>query len=76
MDITVRHAEPSDAEALHRIFRSRSAVPGTLQLPFPKSSLWQELQNTPEGLYQLVACVEDAVVGEPTLDTTPTRPRG
>ncbi|QIN84799.1 GNAT family N-acetyltransferase [Rubrobacter tropicus] len=76
MDITVRHAEPSDADALHRIFQARSVVAGTLQLPFPRLSLWQErLRNPPEGLYQLVACVEDEVVGELTLSTTPNRPR-
>ena len=76
MDITVRHAEPSDAEALHRLFGARSVMADTLQLPFPKLGLWRErLQNPPEGLYQLVACVEGEVVGELTLNTTPTRPR-
>ena len=76
MDITVRHAEPSDAEALHRLFRARSVMVGTLQLPFPRLGLWQErLQNPPEGLYQLVACTDDEVVGELTLHTSPTRPR-
>ena len=76
MDITVRHAEPSDAEALYRIFESRSVVYGTLQLPFPRRAFWRErLQNPPEGLYQLVACIEDEVVGEITLITSPNRPR-
>ena len=76
MDITVRHAEPSDAEALHRLFGARSVMADTLQLPFPKLGLWRErLQNPPEGLYQLVACVEGEVVGELTLNTTPARPR-
>ncbi len=76
MDITVRHAEPSDAEALHRLFGARSVMAGTLQLPFPKLSLWRErLQNPPEGLYQLVACAGNEVIGELTLITTPTRPR-
>ena len=76
MDITVRHAEPSDAEALHKLFGARSVVADTLQLPFPKRSLWRErLQNPPDGLYRLVACVGDEVVGELTLHTTPARPR-
>ncbi|MBA3950971.1 MAG: GNAT family N-acetyltransferase [Rubrobacter sp.] len=76
MDIMVRHAEPSDAEALHRLFQARSVIAGTLQLPFPKLSLWRErLQNTPEGLYQLVACIEEEVVGSLTLHTSPTRQR-
>jgi len=76
VDITVRHAEPSDAEALHRLFQARSVMAGTLQLPFPKLSLWRErLQNPPEGLYQLVACAGNEVIGELTLITTPTHPR-
>ncbi len=76
MDIMVRHAEPSDAEALHRLFQARSVIAGTLQLPFPKLSLWRErLQNTPEGLYQLVARIEEEVVGSLTLHTSPTRQR-
>ena len=76
MDITIRHAEPSDAEALYRLFGARSVMAGTLQLPFLRRSLWRErLQNPSEGLYQLVACVEGGVVGEVTLDTTPGRPR-
>ena len=76
MDITIRHAEPSDAEALHRVFSDPGVLSDTLQLPFPKLSLWREsLQNPPEGLYQLVACVEGEVVGELTLNTTPARPR-
>jgi len=76
VDITVRHAEPSDAEALHRLFGARSVMADTLQLPFPKLSLWRErLQNPPEGLYQLVACAGNEVIGELTLITTPTHPR-
>lgn len=74
--VTIRHAEPYDAEALHGIFQARSVVAGTLQLPFPRLELWQErLQNPPEGLYQLVACVEGEAIGEITLITSPNRPR-
>ncbi len=35
MEISVRHAEPEDYEALHRIFSGPVAVAGTLQLPLP-----------------------------------------
>ena len=75
-EITVRHAESPDAEALHRIFRDRSVIAGTLQMPFPRLSLWRErLEDPPEGLYQLVACTDEEVVGSLTLGTSPTRPR-
>ena len=74
MDITVSHAEPEDYESLHRIFSGPKAVVGTLQMPFPRAEMWRErLSEPPEGLYSLVACVEDEVVGEISLHTSPTR---
>ena len=64
MEISVRHAEPQDYEALHRIFSGPKAVAGTLQLPFPSAKTWRRrLAEPPEGLYPPVACVEGEVVG-------------
>jgi putative acetyltransferase len=74
--IQVRAAEPSDAEALHRIFCGPKAIAGTAQLPYPTVELWRErLGEKPEGLYGLVACVDGEVVGNLTLVTHPNRPR-
>jgi L-phenylalanine/L-methionine N-acetyltransferase len=74
MDITVRHSEPEDYKALHRIFSGPRAVAGTLQMPFPRAEMWRErLSEPPEGSYSLVACVEDEVVGSLGLETSPTR---
>jgi len=74
MDITVRHSEPDDYKALHRIFSSPQAVAGTLQMPLPSAETWRKrLSEMPEGLYSLVACVGDEVVGEISLHTSPTR---
>ena len=76
MEITVRHAEPEDYEALHRIFSGPKAVAGTLQLPFPSAETWRRrLVEPPEGLYSLVACVEGEVVGSIGLEISPARPR-
>jgi putative acetyltransferase len=76
MDITVRHSEPEDYKALHRIFSGSRAVAGTLQLPFPSAEMWHKrLSEPPEGLYSLVACVEGEVVGSLGLETSPTRGR-
>ena len=76
MEITVRHAEPEDYEALHRIFSGPKAVAGTLQLPFLSEETWRRrLAEPPEGLYSLVACVEGEVVGSIGLETSPTRLR-
>jgi putative acetyltransferase len=74
--VSVRHAEPGDYEALHRIFSGPKAVAGTLQLPFPSAETWRRrLAELPEGLYSLVACVEGEVVGSIGLETSPTRLR-
>jgi putative acetyltransferase len=48
-----------------------------LQLPFSSAELWRKrLAEPPEGLFSLVACVEDGeVVGNLGLHTFPNRPR-
>ena len=74
MDITVRHSEPEDYEAMHRIFSSPQAIAGTLQMPFPSAQAWHKrLSEPPEGLYSLVACVDEEVVGSLSLENSPTR---
>lgn len=75
--VTVRHTEPSDYEAVQRILAGPNAVWGTLQLPFPSAEQWRKrLAEPPEGLFSLVACVEDdEVVGQLGLHTFPNRPR-
>jgi L-phenylalanine/L-methionine N-acetyltransferase len=76
VEITVRHAEPSDAEALHRIMSGPKAAAGTLQLPLQPAEVWRRrLAEPPEGLFMLVACVEGEVVGNLGLHTSPNRPR-
>jgi|SRR5215207_8452561 len=70
----VRHAEPDDYQALHRIFSGPKAIAGTIQLPLPSAEAWRKrLVEPPEGLYSLVACVEGEVVGSLGLETSPTR---
>lgn len=76
MEIIVRHAEPSDYEAMHRIMSAPRVAAGTLQLPLQSSDSWRErLANPPDGLFLLVACVEGEVVGNLGLETSPNRPR-
>jgi putative acetyltransferase len=70
VEITVRHAEPDDYEALHHIFSGPRVIAGTLQLPFPSVEFWRRrLAELPEGSYSLVACVDGEVVGELSLMT-------
>jgi len=76
MSIFIRHIEPSDYEALYKIFCSPRAVWGTLQVPLPSAEMWRKrLAEPPDGLYSLVACVEDEVIGQIGLHTFPNRPR-
>lgn len=75
-NISIRHVEPDDYEALHRIFSGPEAIWGTLQLPFPSLERWrQRLADPPEGLFSLVASVDDDVVGSLGLHTFRNRPR-
>ena len=76
MEITVRHAEPEDYEAMHRIMGGPLASAGTLQLPLQSAAAWRRrLADPPDGLFLLVACVEGEVVGNLGIETFPNRPR-
>jgi L-phenylalanine/L-methionine N-acetyltransferase len=75
-NVSVRHAEPDDAPAIHRILSSPRAVAGTMQLPLQSLEGVRKrfFSDTREGLYHLVACVGEEVVGHLGLETF-TRPR-
>ncbi len=76
MNLSIRHAEPGDYEAIQRVMAGPKAVWGTLQVPFPSVERWRKrLSEPPDGLYGLVACVEGEVVGHIGLHTFPDRPR-
>lgn len=75
-EITVRSAEPCDAEALHRIYSGPRAVRGTLQLPFSSRGLWIErLEKPRSGMWHLVAQAGDELVGHIGLSAFLERPR-
>jgi putative acetyltransferase len=68
--ITVRHVEPDDYEALHKIFGGPRAVRGTLQLPMQPTEAWRRrLSEPPDNLHSLVACADGEVVGSLGLHT-------
>jgi putative acetyltransferase len=76
MTIIIRRTEPSDYEALQHIFAGPKVVRATLQLPFPSAEGWrQRLAEPADGLFGLVACVENEVVGQLDLYTFPHKPR-
>lgn len=73
---TIRRAEPSDAEALHRIYSAPGVIRGTLQLPYPSVENWRKrLAEPPDGTFTLVICVGDDIVGNLGLYTFPNRAR-
>jgi len=76
INFTIRRAEPEDYRSMHQIFAGPKAFRGTLQLPFPSAELWRKrLAEPPEGTFNLLACVEDEIIGHLGLHTFPNHPR-
>jgi len=72
----LRHAAPTDYEAVTRIMSGPKAVWGTLQSPFPSPELWRKRLSEPErGLVMLLACHAAEPVGMLGLHTHPDQPR-
>ncbi len=72
----IRRAEASDAESMQKIFSGPKAIRGTLQLPYPSLDRWRKrLAEPPDGSFNLLACVNDEVVGQLGLFTLPQNPR-
>ena len=72
IEFTIRRAQPDDYQAVSQIFLGAKAVRGTLQLPFPSAEVWRKrLAEPPEGTFNLLACVENEVVGQLGLHTFP-----
>lgn len=75
MNLTIRRAEPSDYEGMHKIFTGPKVIWGTLQLPYPSVDMWRKrLAENQENVFELVACVEGEIVGQVFLQIF-TRPR-
>src|SRR5258706_12570184 len=74
--ITIRRAEPTDYEAIYRIFSGPKVVWGTLQLPFPSLENWRKrLAEPAEDAFQLLVCAGDEIIGQLGLHTFPNKPR-
>ena len=72
----IRRAEPNDYEAVCKIFEGPKTIRGTLQLPFPSAESWRKrLAESPEGFFNLLACVGNEVTGQLGLNTLPNYPR-
>lgn len=75
-EIVVRHVEPQDARALQQLYAQESTFNNTLQLPWPSLQMWQERIASPRpGQHSLVACIDNQVVGNLTLEVNPSARR-
>lgn len=76
MDIVIRRLEPSDYEAMQKIFAGPKVTWGTLQQPFPSIEIWRKrLTEIPESQFWLAAMVGDELVGQLEVQTSPNHPR-
>jgi putative acetyltransferase len=75
MDIAIRKAEPSDAEAIWKCYTAPLVVHNTLQLPYRSvESVRQQLNKNGDGNHVLVAAVDGEIVGVIGLHAS-SRPR-
>ena len=75
MEITIRRAEPADAEAIRKCYTAPRVVRNTLQLPYRSlESVSDLLTKSREGDHILVAVVDGEVVGVIGLHTS-SKPR-
>jgi putative acetyltransferase len=71
-DIVIRHAEPRDAEPLRQMTAHPEVYHNTLQVPHPSDgNVARALQP---GVKQLVACIDEQVVGHLSIAVV-QRPR-
>jgi L-phenylalanine/L-methionine N-acetyltransferase len=74
--ITIRRAEPRDADAICACFAQPKARAGTLQMPYPSPEMWRKrLADVPGDDYLLVAEIDGKVVGNCGLHTVSKSPR-
>ena len=73
-EIAIRHAEAKDFESIRQIHAQPQVYHNTLQVPHPSEQMWNERLTDRPGVKQLVACIDDIVVGHLVIDVG-QRPR-
>jgi len=66
-EIVIRHAEPNDAAAIRQNYMHPGVYHDTLQLPHPSREMWQERLIVKSGQRRLVACIDEKIVGDLSL---------
>lgn len=71
-EISIRHAEPRDAIGLRDMHGHPDVYMGTMQTPFPPENRWApRLEELPYGSINLVAEVQNTIVGNAALIANP-----
>ncbi|WP_336219938.1 N-acetyltransferase [Citrobacter amalonaticus] len=73
-EIVIRHAETKDYDAIRQIHAQPEVYYNTLQVPHPSIEMWQTRLAEQPGIKQLVACIDDHVVGHLSIAVV-QRPR-
>jgi L-phenylalanine/L-methionine N-acetyltransferase len=75
-NLKIRRAEADDYLAVHEMFTSPEVYEDTMQLPYPSREVWRKrVGEASENFFNLVAVVDERVVGMVGVETFPTRPR-
>jgi len=74
--LKIRRAEADDYEQVCEMFASARVYEGTLQLPYPSREYWRKrISENVESVYNLVAIIDERIVGMVGVATFPNRPR-
>ncbi len=68
-NVQIRHVETSDYPALQQLFSHPQVYRDTLQLPLPSQEMWaKKIKEMPAGMHKLVACIDEKIVGQLTVE--------
>ncbi|AJI95150.1 acetyltransferase domain protein [Yersinia ruckeri] len=69
-NVYIRSVEPADYLALQQLYAHPKVYRDTLQLPLPTQDIWaKKIANTAAGVHHFVACIDEKIVGQLTLET-------
>jgi putative acetyltransferase len=71
MEISIRHAEPTDFETLHQIYSGINAIRWNMRAPYPSLENHRKSLQPEEHKFKLVAIVDNNVVGYTEIETFP-----
>ena len=74
--LKIRRADADDYEQVCEMFVSARVYEGTLQVPYPSRDYWRRrLSENVDSVYNLVAIIDERIVGMVSVDTFPHKPR-